>query len=1719
VKIDARPRKRAIHLSIVVALASSLLSIAASPATATAPPEYSVGDTGPGGGTIFYYSADGFACGPNHTETASATGGKCKYLEVAPSGWYSISGDPSLKWANGTDASTDLVGVANDGSAYNNVLGVGLGYKNSIAIVNQSNDTTTAAGVARAYAGGSLSDWYLPNTTELNLLSQWNRGVTQNVLAVVTGGAVNSSTFGASSAGIVDTHPYHASSESNGSNSWGANINSGSLQGAGPKTTSARVRPIRAFGDAPLSTDATLSALTISSGTLSPTFVSSTVSYTASVTNATSSITVTPTRNQVNATIQVRVNSGTYTSVTSGSPSGSLSLSVGSNTVNVLVTAQNGSTTATYTITLTRAAPPEYSVGDTGPGGGKIFYYSADGFACGPSHTETGSATSGKCKWLEAAPSTWNAGGDPQKPWADPNSNNYNYEIPGVTIAGDPPPLTATDIGLGYKDSLAILRNGRGDTTTAAAYAARTYSGGSKSDWYLPSPVELNLLCQWARGVTSSATTACTGGTLNSATYGAGSAGFQGDFYWSSTQASGYPSYAYSRHFGTGNSYSALKNSTTGVRVRPIRAFGDAPLSTDATLSALTISSGTLSPTFLSSTDSYTASVTNATSSITVTPTRNQANATIQVRVNSGTYTSVTSGSPSGSLSLSVGSNTVNVLVTAQNGSTTATYTITVTRAAPAPSISISTTTFTPGTTSNVGVTLSGFNETQSYQVTIKFVNTLTNLDVTNGTLVATQGSTSTISGYTSYSGTKLGFKGTYAAISAALSSLTWNPTLSSGGTSIRIGIASMVGDTEFYDANSGRYYKFVSTPTPWRTARTAAEATYLFGLQGYLAEINSAAENAFIANETNASNVWIGASEDETTTATFTGTSYNGSIGQRWIWNGAVQNPLPVGSGLIAQSGLAAYSSWSGGEPNNDLKPGEDCAVTNWRSKGLWNDLPCVNSNSYLMEFGGRPNETSTAITSTLTTTVTAVGPSVLTVRYDRNGAPPPGLPERESDSYLPSRGPITLPGVGTMSRAGFTFTGWSLTGRAPALTSPYTPPTNITLKAIWTAVEYTITYNANGGNTTPTQASRVIGQRFNLAGPITRDTSGGISYQFAGWNSGSSIFKAGETITVGTSNLAYSAAWIQQYEVTYLANGGTFAESDTEKESECGGDLICAANDTITVNSAPTREGYTFAGWLDQNGTLVSDLDSGTPGIQTTVTTTRYILAASWTAVDYTITYVSSGSTAPTQSPLNIGQTFTVGAAVTRDNFRFNGWSDGNTSYWPESDYVIGSTNITFTALWIALYSVTYSEGLGTGLPPSDSVSYQTGDTFRVLDDPGLERANFSFSGWSDGTTTYQPGASYTVGTSNITLTAQWLQNAAPASTPATVTGPAPSVFKSLTSPKISRDLTHYTCTNGSYLFMRNGSAEEPPKITSQKFFLMQNGQSADSLESLQVEVKFEVKAAYINSTLSCAVEVRQENVISNFSSLDAKLISEATQIRKVELQRLDAKFFTDRTAAYAKKDSEFLRIEELRSAEIAAAKSPEDELLISAKYRAAFTAASTLWKQEIEKATSDRDTGRQDAQITYLDSLEKSGVSIYPRVTATVVIPKPIPAPGNSQSATTNPQPSAQMKKVGTAYMASGSYLLSAESKKSLRAVARKINASGVKTILVYGHSDSKGGVNNTVLSQNRAKAVANYLRPLLNVKRISVGWYSSRKPARAGTSARDLALNRRVEIYTR
>jgi hypothetical protein len=106
-----------------------------------------------------------------------------------------------------------------------------------------------------------------------------------------------------------------------------------------------------------LASNANLSSLELSSGTLAPTFASTVITYTAAVGNGVTDTTITPTAADLGATIQVRINSGAWSAVPSGSPSVVLSLNVGDNPINVLVIAENGLVTKTYTITVTRAQP------------------------------------------------------------------------------------------------------------------------------------------------------------------------------------------------------------------------------------------------------------------------------------------------------------------------------------------------------------------------------------------------------------------------------------------------------------------------------------------------------------------------------------------------------------------------------------------------------------------------------------------------------------------------------------------------------------------------------------------------------------------------------------------------------------------------------------------------------------------------------------------------------------------------------------------------------------------------------------------------------------------------------------------------------------------------------------------------------------------------------------------------------------------------------------------------------------------------------------------------------------------------------------------------------------------------------------------------------------------------------------------------------------------
>ena len=198
---------------------------------------------------------------------------------------------------------------------------------------------------------------------------------------------------------------------------------------------------------------------------------------------------------------------------------------------------------ATFTVTTaTCATGGACIVGNTGPGGGIVFYVQASGgtFACGANLAST-------CKYLEAAPTLGtNAWTDVGRTWATNNvNNNWNKDVSGAD---------GTAIGSGYQNSLDIVAQTGNVAATSAAVEARAYRGPNNlSDWYLPSKDELNQLY------------------IRRATVG----GITTNYYWSSSEV--YSLETWYQDFTTSICCAGRQTNQAKYQsyyVRPVRAFG-----------------------------------------------------------------------------------------------------------------------------------------------------------------------------------------------------------------------------------------------------------------------------------------------------------------------------------------------------------------------------------------------------------------------------------------------------------------------------------------------------------------------------------------------------------------------------------------------------------------------------------------------------------------------------------------------------------------------------------------------------------------------------------------------------------------------------------------------------------------------------------------------------------------------------------------------------------------------------------------------------------------------------------------------------------------------------------------------------------------------------------------------------------------------------------------
>lgn len=278
--------------------------------------------------------------------------------------------------------------------------------------------------------------------------------------------------------------------------------------------------------------------------------------------------------------------------------------------------------------------------------------------------------------------------------------------------------------------------------------------------------------------------------------------------------------------------------------------------------------------------------------------------------------------------------------------------------------------------------------------------------------------------------------------------------------------------------------------------------------------------------------------------------------------------------------------------------------------------------------------------------------------------------------------------------TRFGYTFGGWCVDSECTTLWD-FTNDTvtgSTTLYAKWTANQYSVTFDPQGG-------SAVSGQTVSHGSTVTEPanpTRDG--YRFDGWTlnaGGTSPFTFSTPIV---TDITLYAQWTPVYTVSFDPQGG----SAVDPQAVPDGDPASAPTD-------PTKDGYTFEGWcVDSECTSLWDF--------TTPVTGAVTLYAKWKLV-HKVVFAPQNGQEPTDETVDDGSTPSTPPTPTRAGYRFLGWytaPTGGTLYDPtapvtgevtlyaqwevySADEPLASTGATSTGLlWIAASLVAVGAGL---------------------------------------------------------------------------------------------------------------------------------------------------------------------------------------------------------------------------------------------------------------------------------------------------------------------------------------------------------------------------------------------------------------------------------------
>ena len=334
----------------------------------------------------------------------------------------------------------------------------------------------------------------------------------------------------------------------------------------------------------------------------------------------------------------------------------------------------------------------------------------------------------------------------------------------------------------------------------------------------------------------------------------------------------------------------------------------------------------------------------------------------------------------------------------------------------------------------------------------------------------------------------------------------------------------------------------------------------------------------------------------------------------------------------------------------------------------------------------------------------------STYSVTYNANGAS--GTVPTDGNSPYISGATITVLGnTGSLSITGYTFAGWNTAANGSGTSYQATASfamgsANVTLYAQWTVNSYTISFDSAGGTDVDP-----ITQDFgtDVTAPTAPTKTG---YTFAGW-----LPVVPETMPAYNQTLV--AQWtVNSYTISFDSAGGTDVDPITQ---DFGTD--------VTAPTAPTKTGYTFAGWL--------------PVVPETMPAYNQTLVAQWTVNSYTISFDSAGGTDVDPITQDFGTDVTAPTAPTKTGYTFAGWL-------PVVPETMPAYNQTLYAQWtVNSYTISFDSAGGTDVDP---ITQDFGTDVTAPTAP--TKTGYTFAGWL-------PVVPETMPAYNQTLVAQWTVN----------------------------------------------------------------------------------------------------------------------------------------------------------------------------------------------------------------------------------------------------------------------------------------------------------------------------------------------------------------------